>query len=95
MKKILIISIILHSSLFTLHSLAQPAVVKNVAKSVFTLTTFKADGSLLANSHGVFVGNEGEAVSDLKPFLGAAKAVVVDAKGNKMDVTRIMGKKKK
>ena len=65
--------------------------VKNVAKSVFTLTTFKADGSLLASSHGVFVGNEGEAVSDLKPFLGAAKAVVVDAKGNKMDVTRIMG----
>ena len=91
MKKILIISIILHSSLFTLHSSAQPAVVKNVAKSVFTLTTFKADGSLLASSHGVFVGNEGEAVSDLKPFLGAAKAVVVDAKGNKMDVTRIMG----
>ena len=91
MKKFLIISIILHSSLFTLHSLAQPAVVKNAAKSVFSLTTFRADGSLLASSHGVFVGNEGEAVSDLKPFLGAAKAVVVDAKGNKMNVTRIMG----
>ena len=91
MKKLLIISVILHSSLFTLHALAQPAAVKNVAKSVFTLTTFKADGSLLASSHGVFVGSEGEAVSDLKPFLGAAKAVVVDAKGNKMNVTRMMG----
>ena len=71
--------------------LAQPAAVKGVAKSVFSLTTFKADGSLLASSHGVFVGAEGEGVSDLKPFLGAAKAVVVDAQGNKMNVTRIVG----
>ena len=71
--------------------MAQPSAVKNVAKSVFSLTTFNADGSLLANSHGVFVGTEGEAVSDLKPFIGAAKAVVVDAQGNKMNVTRIIG----
>ena len=59
---------------------AQPAAVKNVAKSVFTLTTFRADGSLLASSHGVFVSETGEAVSDLKPFLGAARAVVIDQK---------------
>ena len=65
MKKILIISIILHASLFTLHSLAQPAVVKNATKSVFSLTTFRADGSLLASSHGVFVGNEGEGLRQL------------------------------
>lgn len=70
---------------------AQPAQVKNVAKSVFTLTTFKADGSLLASSHGVFVGGNGEAISSLTPFIGAAKAVVVDAKGNKMNVVRMMG----
>ena len=69
----------------------QPAQVKNVAKSVFTLTTFKADGSLLASSHGVFVGNNGEAISSLTPFVGAAKAVVVDAKGNKMNVVRMIG----
>lgn len=89
-KKILIISNFLLLSFSTPLS-AQPAVVKNVAKSVFSLTTFRADGSLLANSHGVFVGPEGEAVSDLKPFLGAASAVVVDAKGNKMNVSRILG----
>ena len=42
------------------HSLnAQPAPVKQAAKSVFTLTTFRADGSLLASSHGVFIGNQG------------------------------------
>lgn len=71
--------------------MAQSAAVKNVAKSVFSLTTFRADGSLLASSHGVFVGNDGEAVSDLTPFRGAAKAVVIDQKGNKMEVTRMLG----
>ena len=70
---------------------AQPAAVKNVAKSVFTLTTFRADGSLLASSHGVFVSETGEAVSDLKPFLGAARAVVIDQKGRQMEVTRMLG----
>ena len=70
---------------------AQPAAVKNTAKSVFSLSTFRADGSLLASSHGVFVGSNGEAVSELKPFIGAASAVVIDQKGNKMDVTRILG----
>ena len=89
LKFILILQLFIFTTCPTL--MAQPAAVKNVAKSVFSLTTFGADGSLLANSHGVFVGADGEAVSDLKPFIGAAKAVVVDAQGNKMNVTRILG----
>jgi len=76
---------------FTLAAGAQPAVVKKAAKSVFTLTTFKADGSLLESGRGVFVGNDGEAISNLKPFIGASKAVVVDANGQKMEVSRIIG----
>lgn len=89
-KKILFVSNFLILT-FTSSLFAQPSAVKNVAKSVFSLTTFRADGSILASSHGVFVGGEGEAVSDLKPFLGAATAVVVDAMGNKMNVTRMLG----
>lgn len=89
LKFLLILQLFIFTACPTL--MAQPAAVKNVAKSVFSLTTFSADGSLLASSHGVFVGAEGEAVSDLKPFIGAAKAVVVDAQGNKMNVTRIIG----
>ena len=88
-KKIITLQLLLLP--FTQTLLAQPTAVKNAANSVFSLTTFRADGSILASSHGVFVGTEGEAVSDLKPFLGAAKAVVVDAKGNKMNVTRMIG----
>ena len=72
-------------------AIAQPAPVKAAAKAVFTLTTFRADGSILASSHGVFTSADGEAISDLTPFIGAEKAVVVDANGKKMDVTRMLG----
>lgn len=77
--------------LFTNSVLAQPSAVKNVSKSVFTLTTFKADGSLLASSHGVFIDCNGTAISDWSSFDGASSAVVVDAAGKKMEVTCIVG----
>lgn len=73
------------------NSKAQPSAVKNAAKSVFKLTTYNADGTVLSTSHGVFVGNNGEAISDLKPFIGASKAIVTDSKGREMNVERIMG----
>src|SRR3712207_3152365 len=67
---------------------AQPAAVVKAAKAVFTLTTFKKDGSLLASSHGVFVGNNGEAITLWNPLKGADKAVIIDANGNKHNVER-------
>lgn len=70
---------------------AQTSAVKKVAESVFTLTTFNKDGALLNSCNGVFVGNNGEAISDLSPFTGATSAVAIDSKGNKHNVTRIMG----
>ncbi len=71
-------------------ALAQPSAVKNAAKAVFTLTTFKADGSLLASSHGVFIDNNGTAISDWSSFDGAHKAVVVDAAGKQMEVESLV-----
>ena len=70
---------------------AQPSAVKNVGKAVFTLTTFKEDGTLLASSRGIFVGKNGEGISMLKSFEGAASAVVIDNSGKKMNVVRILG----
>ena len=71
--------------------LAQPSGVKEAANSVFKLTTYKADGTVLAESNGVFTSADGTAVSSLKPFLGAARAVVTDAKGRQAEVTRMLG----
>ena len=74
------IATLLCGVLFALNIAAQPAPVKNAAKSVFTLTTFKADGSLLASSHGVFIDANGTGICDWTPFDGANRAVVMDRK---------------
>lgn len=66
---------------------AQP----QASKSVFKLTTFDKSGTLLSSSLGFFIGNEGEAVALWKPFVGADHAVVVDNKGNRMEVDALLG----
>ena len=73
MKKFLLILITFHLSLFT--SSAQPGWVKKASKSVFTVKTFSADGSLIGSTNGFFVGTEGEGISNFTPFKGAARAV--------------------
>ncbi|MBO1363735.1 tetratricopeptide repeat protein [Prevotella sp. A2931] len=75
----------------SLTAMAQPSPIVKASKSVFTLTTFAKDGSILASSHGVFIGNNGEAIALWTPFKGAAKAVVIDANGNEMNVETIDG----
>jgi len=72
-------------------AVAQPAWVKKATKSVFTLKTFAADGSLIASSNGFFTGSNGEAVSNFAPFKGASRAVVIDAQGKEMPVVSIIG----
>ena len=89
MKKILLILIAFQLSILT--SIAQPSWVKKATKSVFTLKTFAADGSLIASSNGFFTGTNGEAVSNFAPFKGAVRAVVIDAQGKEFQVAGIMG----
>lgn len=70
---------------------AQPGWVKNASKSVFTLKTFSADGSLIASSNGFFTGANGEAVSNFTPFKGASRAVIIDFQGKELPVVSIIG----
>lgn len=86
MQKIKSVFITLFLFTCTLIAYAQNAKVTQAGKAVFTLTTFKADGSVLASSHGVFLSYDGTAAAPLKPFQGAAKAVVVDANGQTSNV---------
>ena len=72
-------------------AVAQPAWVKKATKSVFTLKTFAADGSLMASSCGFYTGEQGEAVSSFTPFKGAANAVVIDAQGKELPVECMLG----
>lgn len=70
---------------------AQSASAIKAAKSVFTLTTYKADGSILATSHGAYYAKPGEGIAPYKPFIGAHRAVIIDAAGNTSNVDAIIG----
>jgi hypothetical protein len=88
MKKVIISSIML---MMTIAMFSQSSLINKSSQSVFKLTTFKADGSTLSSSNGVFIGSDGTAISNWTPFVGSAKAEVVDAKGNKYNVDYIIG----
>ena len=70
---------------------AQSPQVRKAAQSVFALTTFNDDGSIHATTHGVFCGNNGEAIAMWHPFVGARRAVIIDAKGKQYDVDAMLG----
>jgi len=70
---------------------AQPNWVKKATKSVFTLKTFNADGTLIGSSVGFFTGEQGEAVSSFTPFKDASSAIVIDAQGKEMPVDCMLG----
>ena len=90
MKRFLLI---LPFYLYTLLPLSAqaPSWASKAAKSVFTLKTFSADGSLLASSTGFFIGSDGEAVSCWTPFKGAQRAVAIDAQGKEYPVKHMLG----
>ena len=56
MKRFLLILVAFQFALAT--SFAQPSWVKKATKSVFTLKTFDANGSLIASSNGFFTGTK-------------------------------------
>lgn len=74
-----------------LQTAAQPSWVKKASKLVFTIKTFAADGTMIGESNGFFVGTNGEAVSNFAPFRGASKAVAIDANGKEMPIVSLLG----
>ncbi len=83
------LSILLGLAPLVLH--AQSAAVVKASKSVFTLTTYKADGSLLSTTHGVYFSSSNEGISSFKPFVGASRATIIDAAGKRSEVETIIG----
>lgn len=89
----------MHKYIFTLIALslasiklpAQPSAVQKTGKAVVTITTFSSDGNIISSSKGVFVGTNGEVISAWKPFVGAARATVIDANGRQSEVAEIIG----
>lgn len=69
----------------------QPKWAKKAGKSVITVKTFDAAGQLHGSGSGVFVSSDGMAVGTFAPFVGAAKAVAIDADGREWPVESIEG----
>ena len=92
-RRMMMVVVILPFHLFTLSPISaqQPSWVKKATKSVFTLKTFAADGSLIASSNGFFTGSNGEAVSSFSPFKGASRAIIIDSQGKETEVVSILG----
>ena len=88
MKRLYILTSLL---MLAVCAIAQPDWAKKASKSVFTLKTFAADGTLIASTNGFFVRDNGEAVSCFSPFKGASRAVVIDASGKEIPVALILG----
>ncbi len=88
MKRLCIIII---GVLLTATASSQPSWTKKATKSVFTLKTFSADGTLIGSTNGFFTGEDGEAVSSFSPFKGASSAVVIDAQGKELPVACMLG----
>ena len=59
------------AAMLPMTAMAQPAPVKKAAQSVFSLTTYNADGTIHSSSRGVFVGAGGEAIAMWHLFKGA------------------------
>lgn len=88
MKRLLLV---LPLYLFTLLPLSAQSWASKAIKSLLTVKTFSADGTLLASSTGFFIGTDGEAVSIYAPFKGALRAVVIDAQGKEYPVEFMLG----
>lgn len=89
MKRIL--STILISLLCLCGAMAQPSAVKNVAKSVFALKAYDAEGKLTATTNGVFLSADGTAACPWSAVCEAARVEVVDNNGKTYPVTYILG----
>lgn len=70
---------------------AQPAQVKNVAKSTFRLTAYNAGGKPIGSTCGVFTTADGEAIGAWSALADAASATVTDFNGNTYPVEKIIG----
>lgn len=70
---------------------AQPAQVKNAAKSTFQLISYDAQGNRISTTAGVFVSANGEAVGAWSALSTAARAEVVDAAGKTYPVQSLIG----
>ena len=82
MKQLLFILLLLPLSLFG---------AKKPHQAVVNLISYKADGTILASGYGFLLSAEGKTVVPYTLLEGAVRAEVIDAKGKRYPVSRLVG----
>ncbi len=70
---------------------AIPKWSNKVQKSIVSVLTYDKDDNLLKSGTGFYISNDGIAISDYSLFYDAYSAIIVDSKGEKSKVARILG----
>ncbi len=65
--------------------------VSDAYKAVVNVITYDAGGATLRSGYGFYLSEDGTGIASYRVFEGAAKADVIDAKGKKFEVERILG----
>lgn len=65
--------------------------VKDAYKSMFSVVTYNKQGHLLHSGYGFFFDERGTGIAAFSLFQDAYSAVIIDYKGNKIPVKRILG----
>lgn len=84
-------NILLLSTLLLAFPLSMHAADDRPARAVFNVFTYRADGTLIGNTYGFFTQEDGTGITSYQLFVGAARAEVIDARGDKYEVSRILG----
>ncbi|MCK9159560.1 MAG: tetratricopeptide repeat-containing serine protease family protein [Bacteroidaceae bacterium] len=68
-----------------------PKWVSKKKAAVFSIITYDKNEKMLNSGNGFFVSEDGVALSDYSLFKGASKAVIINDRGEKMPVEKILG----
>ncbi len=89
--KLIILSFIICFLSFSPFGALAQSWTKKAAKAVFTLKTFNDEGTLVGSATGVFIDEQGTALSCFEPFVGASRAVIIDAADKEYPVMELLG----
>lgn len=64
---------------------------KNAYKAMFNIIAYDQKGNILRSGNGFFIDDKGTGIAAFSLLEGASKADVIDYKGNKLQVLRILG----
>ena len=81
-----------HSSMFASNAIQETQIeTKNAYKAMFNIVAYNKEGNILRSGNGFFIDNKGTGIAAFALLEGASKADVIDYKGNKLQVARILG----